>query len=434
MSEINEEIKDLGAHLAKAVYNSAQAQVGDVANPSRNHRKFKAAVEAVRDSHGDDAAAAFQKHASQDAYTLVGSSAAAEIRGKEFYPYMSDSEKATYQKQFNKLGGSMDENYELEEDSAAMDSLKPNSKPADPTSKIGMMQSVLGAMNGMEKQDLTHWFHAAMAQFGPNKDYGVGDNSAKNRASVAMKPSAASAMKEDIEAMFDGQDLSEEFKLTASTLFEAAVNARVITESARLEESYENALQENYAVFTEEVTTKLDSYLTYVAENWMKENEVAIESTLRNELMEEFIEGLRNLFSEHYISVPQEQTSVLEALADKVGLLESKLSEVIVENAELRGVLVNEAAKNVFAELSSDLALTQQEKFAALAEGIEFDGDVETFAKKLSIIKENYFNNDTAPRASNILEESFEGEEVSNVGIDPHVNRYVQALSRQIKK
>jgi hypothetical protein len=249
-----------------------------------------------------------------------------------------------------------------------------------------------------------------------------------------MKPSAASAMKEDIEAMFDGQDLSEEFKLTASTLFEAAVNARIIIESARIEESYENALQENYAVFTEEVTTKLDSYLTYVAENWMKENEVAIESTLRNELMEEFIEGLRNLFSEHYISVPQEQTDVLEALADKVGLLESKLSEVIVENTELRGVLVNEAAKNVFAELSSDLALTQQEKFAALAEGIEFDGDVETFAKKLSIIKENYFNNDTAPRASNILEESFEGEEVSNVGIDPHVNRYVQALSRQIKK
>jgi hypothetical protein len=321
---------------------------------------------------------------------------------------------------------------DLEEDSAAMDSLKPNSKPADPTSKIGMMQSVLGAMNGMEKQDLTHWFAAAMAQFGPGKEYGVGDNSEKNRASVAMK--STSAMKEDIEAMFDGQDLSEEFKLTASTLFEAAVNARVITESARLEESYENALQENYAVFTEEVTTKLDSYLTYVAENWMKENEVAIESTLRNELMEEFIEGLRNLFSEHYISVPQEQTSVLEALADKVGLLESKLSEVIVENAELRGVLVNEAAKNVFAELSSDLALTQQEKFAALAEGIEFDGDVETFAKKLSIIKENYFNNDTAPRASNILEESFEGEEVSNVGIDPHVNRYVQALSRQIKK
>lgn len=328
----------------------------------------------------------------------------------------------------------LENDVELEEDSAAMDSLKPNSKPADPKSKIEMMQSVLGAMNGMEKEDLTHWFHAAMAQFGPNKDYGVGDNSAKNRASVAMKPSHASAMKEDIEAMFDGQDLSEDFKLTASTLFEAAVNARVITESARLEEAYENALQENYAVFTEEVTSKLDSYLTYVAENWMKENEVAIESTLRNELMEEFIEGLRNLFSEHYISVPQEQTDVLEALADKVSVLESKLSEVIVENAELRGVLVNEAAKNVFAELSSDLALTQQEKFAALAEGIEFDGDVETFAKKLSIIKETYFNNDTVSHSSNILEESFEGEEVSNVGIDPHVNRYVQALSRTIKK
>jgi len=423
--------ENLGEKLAKAVEHRAMADIGDE-NPRPHLKKYNALVKDIRDNHGDEAADAFAKHAGEAAYNLHGSSAAAENTGSQFFPYMSDDEKATYKKQFKNLGGSMDENYELEEDSAAMDSLKPNSKPADPTSKIGMMQSVLGAMNGMEKQDLTHWFAAAMAQFGPNKEYGVGDNSAKNRASVAMKPT--SAMKEDIEAMFDGQDLSEEFKLTASTLFEAAVNARVITESARLEETYENALQENYAVFTEEVTNKLDSYLSYVTENWMKENEVAIESTLRNELMEEFIEGLRNLFSEHYISVPQEQTSVLEALADKVGLLESKLSEVIVENAELRGVLVNEAAKNVFAELSSDLALTQQEKFAALAEGIEFDGDVETFAKKLSIIKENYFNNDTAPRASNILEESFEGEEVSNVGIDPHVNRYVQALSRHIKK
>jgi len=423
--------ENLGEKLAKAVEHRAMADIGDE-NPRPHLKKYNALVKDIRDNHGDEAADAFAKHAGEAAYNLHGSSAAAENTGSQFFPYMSDDEKATYKKQFKNLGGSMDENYELEEDSAAMDSLKPNSKPADPTSKIGMMQSVLGAMNGMEKQDLTHWFAAAMAQFGPNKEYGVGDNSAKNRASVAMKPT--SAMKEDIEAMFDGQDLSEEFKLTASTLFEAAVNARVITESARLEETYENALQENYAVFTEEVTNKLDSYLSYVTENWMKENEVAIESTLRNELMEEFIEGLRNLFSEHYISVPQEQTSVLEALADKVGLLESKLSEVIVENAELRGVLVNEAAKNVFAELSSDLALTQQEKFAALAEGIEFDGDVDTFAKKLSIIKENYFNNDTAPRASNILEESFEGEEVSNVGIDPHVNRYVQALSRQIKK
>ena len=426
--------ENLGEKLAKAVEHRAMAEIGDE-NPRPHLKKYNALVKDVRDNHGDEAADAFAKHAGEAAYHLHGSSAAAENTGSQFFPYMSDDEKATYKTQFKNLGGTMSENYEdLDEDSQAMDSLKPNSKPADPVSKIGMMQSVLGAMNGMEKQDLTHFFTATMAQFGPNKDYGVGDNSEKNRASVAMKPSAASAMKEDIEAMFDGQDLSEEFKLTASTLFEAAVNARVIIESARLEESYENALQENYAVFTEEVTSKLDSYLTYVSENWMKENEVAIESTLRNELTEEFIEGLRNLFSEHYISVPQEQTSVLEALADKVSVLESKLSEVIVENAELRGVLVNEAAKNVFAELSSDLALTQQEKFAALAEGIEFDGDVETFAKKLSIIKENYFNNDTAPRASNILEESFEGEEVSNVGIDPHVNRYVQALSRHIKK
>ena len=321
---------------------------------------------------------------------------------------------------------------EIEEDSAAMDSLKPNSGHAD-SSKLGMMQSVLGAMNGMGKEDLTHWFQQTMAQFGPGKTYGVGDNSEKNKSTIAMKPSSA-AMKEDIDAMFDGQNLSEDFKLTASTLFEAAVNSRIITEVARLEEAYQAALQENYAIFTEEVTARLDSYLTYVAENWMKENEVAIESTLRNELMEEFITGLKNLFSEHYISVPKQKTDVLEALADKVSMLEAKLSEVIVENTELRGVLVNESAKSVFAEVSADLALTQQEKFAALAEGIEFDGDVETFARKLSIIKETYFNSNETVYSSNIEEETFEVEQPTYTGIDPAVNRYVQAISRSVKK
>jgi hypothetical protein len=323
---------------------------------------------------------------------------------------------------------------EIDEDSAAMDSLKPNSGHVD-SSKLGMMQSVLGAMNGMPKEDLVKWFDQTMAQFGPNKDYGVGDNSAKNRSTIDMKPShASSAMKEDIEAMFEGQDLSEDFKLTASTLFEAAVNSRIITEVARLEEGYQAALEENYAIFTEEVTSRLDSYLTYVAENWMNENEVAIESTLRNELMEDFIEGLNDLFSEHYISIPKEKTDVLEALADKVSILEEKLSEVIVENTELRQVLVNESAKNVFAEISADLALTQQEKFAELAEGIEFDGDVETFAKKLSIIKETYFNNNESVYSSNIEEETFEVDSPSYNGIDPSVNRYVQAISRSVKK
>jgi hypothetical protein len=146
------------------------------------------------------------------------------------------------------------------------------------------------------------------------------------------------------------------------------------------------------------------------------------------------MEGLKNLFTEHFIDIPQEKVDVLEALADKVEALELKLDEVIVENVELRGVLAEESAKNIFEELASDLALTQQDKFAALAEGIEFDGNLGTYEKKLRIVKENYFGVEKSSYSSNIEEETFEGEVSHNVNIDPQVNRYVQALARTVKK
>lgn len=325
----------------------------------------------------------------------------------------------------------------LEEETLAASSLHPGAKSiSDPKSKIGMMQAVMGQMGQMSKGDLTHWFAATMAQFGPGKEYGVGDNSSSNASTLKMKPSAASAsMREDVEEMFNGYDISEDFKEEASTLFEAAVHARVLVENARLEEAYTEALEEQLEIFNEELTSKIDTYLDYVVENWMKENEVAIESTLRNEIMEEFMDGLKNLFSEHYISVPEDKVDVLEALAEKVSVLEEKLNETISENAELRGTLIEDQARDIFEELASDLALTQQEKFAALAEGIEFDGNLNTYAKKLNIIKENYFHNDSVTYSSNIEEETFEGEiSESTRYVDPQVNRYVQAIARNVKK
>lgn len=305
-------------------------------------------------------------------------------------------------------------------------------KSIAPKGKVSTMSATMELINQLKGEDLNK-FNAMMTQFGPNKEYGVGDNSESMKASVAMKPSAASAMKEDLETIFNGEELSEEFIEKTTTLFEAALNARLTIETARLEEEYAEKLEEEVAVISDEITNKLDSYLTYAVENFMKENEVAIESTLRNELMEEFIEGLRNLFSEHYISVPQEQVNVLESLADKVNQLEAKLDQSINENNELRGLLVTEAANKIFSDLASDLAVTQQEKFAALAEGIEFDGDLDIYAKKLSIIKENYFGGESQ-YSSNIEEETFEGQIAESVNLDPLVNRYVQAIARTTKK
>jgi hypothetical protein len=333
---------------------------------------------------------------------------------------------------------------DLDEETLAASTLKPGAKSVDagPQSKLSALSAIMSAAGGMSKEDL-NGFAATMSQFGPNKTYGVGDNSAKNSSTIDTKlgsgpktkdPMPKLNVKEDIDAMFDGQDISEEFKESVETLFEAAVSARLTLETARLEEEYDNKLNEEISIFQEEVTNKLDSYLDYVTENWMKENEVAIESTLRNEIMEGFMGGLKNLFAEHFINVPEEKVDVIEALAEKVGVLEHKLDEVITENTELRSVLAEESAKNIFEELSSDLALTQQEKFAALAEGIEFDGNVETYEKKLKIIKENYFKNEKASRSSNITEETFEGELSEATNVDPVVNRYVQAIAKTIKK
>jgi hypothetical protein len=300
--------------------------------------------------------------------------------------------------------------------------------------KVSTMSATMELIHQLKGEDLNK-FNAMMTQFSAGKEYGVGDNSAGMKASVAMKPSAASSsVKEDLNAIFNGENLSEDFVEKTSTLFEAALNARLSIETARLEEEFAEKLEEEVSVISEQITTKLDSYLTYTVENWIKQNEVAIESTLRNELSEEFIEGLKNLFAEHYIAVPQDKVDVLESMAEKISQLEEKLDESINDNNELRGLLVTEAANKIFSDLASDLAVTQQEKFAALAEGIEFDGNLETYAKKLSIIKENYFNGDHTHTSSNIEEETFEGIISESVNLDPQVNRYVQAIARTIKK
>lgn len=333
------------------------------------------------------------------------------------------------------------------EESLAASSLKPNSRSggSDPKSKVGYLTAIIGTLAAAKKEDLVKWFDQTQSLYGPGKDWGVGDKSAANQATVDMKggkgPKTRDAMpklnvREDVEEMFNGQDLSEEFKDNAATLFEAAIGARLVLETARLEEEFETKLTEAVAAIEEDLSSKVDSYLDYVVESWIKENEVAIESSLRNELAEEFIEGLKNLFAEHYIDVPQDKMDVIEGLAEKVEELEAKLDEVIEENVAMKDALVESEKKEVFNAMLENLTLSQQEKFRALAEGVDFDGDLEVYSKKLSIVKENYFAEKKAPVVTtNIEEETFEGEAAPNtVAVDPVVNRYVQAIARSVKK
>ena len=334
----------------------------------------------------------------------------------------------------------------LDEESIGSATLKPGSRTvADPKSKIETITSVIGAMHAMRKDDLTKWYTQAMALIGKEADsLPAGANAGSNQSSVDMKggkgPKTRDAMpklnvREDVEEMFIGEELSEEFKDKASTLFEAAVNARAMVEVARLEEEYENRLEEEVASIVESVEKNLDTYLDYVVEKWMEENQVAVESTLRNEIMEEFIDGLKGLFAEHYISVPEDKVDVVEALAAKVEELEEVLDETINENVELKSVITEAERVSLVDDLAEGLTMTQAEKFMALAEGVSFEGDLDAYRAKLEVVKETYFSVKPAAAATNIEEETFEGEvESKTVSVDPSVNRYVQAISRTIKR
>jgi hypothetical protein len=336
------------------------------------------------------------------------------------------------------------------EETLSASSLHPGAKSiTDPkaltASKISMMQSMMGQMNTMNKGDLTDWFSKTMAQFGKWGD-GAPNASAQNQSSIDAKASNAGVSKgpktkdampklnvrEDVEEMFASEDLTEEFKDKVTTLFEAAVGARVIVEQARLEEEFETALQEQVGEALSEISSKLDTYLDYVVENWLKDNEVAIESTLRNQIMEEFVDGLKGLFVEHYIEVPEDKVDILEELAQKVALLEGRLDEVLTENTELQEVNAKSQLGEILEEVSVGLVMTQKEKLAALAEGIEFDGDLDVYRNKLEIVKESYFSEKkTSP--TNITEETF--EETPEVhSAYPGMDRYVQAISRTVKK
>src|SRR5271157_2646964 len=337
------------------------------------------------------------------------------------------------------------------EETMAGSSLHPAAKSiSDPkaisTSKVEMMKNMVNHMAGMKKGDLTQWFEDSMKVYGPGKDHGVGDNSIRNVNSINSKlgkgphtkdPMPKIHVREDLDELFVGTELSEEFKEKTAVLFEAAVNARVVLESVKLEEEFVDLFTEEVEHFTETLTNKLDTYLDYTVENWMSENQVAIESSLRNELMGDFIEGLKNLFTEHYINVPEDKIDVLNILADKVNSLEDVNEDLISENSVLKDALVNEAKQDIFEEVSHGLTVSQIEKFATLAEGIEFEGDFDSYEKKLEIIKESHFSDNSKKVKSNgtgILEESFDGD-VKQVSVsnDPYINRYADAIARTVK-
>jgi hypothetical protein len=197
-------------------------------------------------------------------------------------------------------------------------------------------------------------------------------------------------MSEHIEALFAGEELSEDFKTKATAIFEAAVKSKIEEEIATLEAAYAETLEEQISQIEEELSSNVDDYLNYVVEQWVSENEVAIEAGLRSELTEEFISGLRNLFAEHYIDIPEDKVSVVEEMGSKVAELEEKLNEEIERNVQLTKYLNESKQSEIVAELCEGLTATQAEKLKSLSEGLEFTS-VNEYAQKVKVLRESYF-------------------------------------------
>jgi|TARA_R110000822_G_scaffold3972_1_gene16950 hypothetical protein len=305
---------------------------------------------------------------------------------------------------------------------------KSNKRPADkdggdkamPTlSRAGMIGAMVQKLSGFSKGGVNDAYSVIFGK-------AAKDTSAKNMASIAGK----AKFKEDVAEIFDGQELAEEFLDKAAIIFEASVMARVLAETARIEEEFAAKLEESTDGLKEEMTDKVDNYLSYVAEQWMEENEIAIESSLKVDIAENFMSGLKELFENNYVTVPDEK---LDLAADAIAMseeLESKLDASITEKIEMQKEIESLKVKNLVSEQSDGLSISQREKLSALVEGIEYN-DADEFSTKLNVIKNQYF---ASTPISEEVDETPIDEAEEKAAIDPLMGRYASAISRTIKK
>ena len=237
-------------------------------------------------------------------------------------------------------------------------------------------------------------------------------------------------IKSDIDALVGDADLSEEFKQKAATIFEAAITSKVKAEQERLQSEYDTKFEEEISKSKSELTEKVDSYLNYVVEEWMKENKLALERGIKGEIAEDFIGGLKKLFEDHYIDVPDEKYDVLEDQASKIEGLEKKLNEEIEKNVEMNKVNGGYKRQEIIDENSKDLADTAKEKFDSLVEGVEYSSE-EDFAKKVETIKESYFGQKAEKSVDNTdIDDVAVGDENSNEDLSNAMAAYTNAISK----
>lgn len=272
--------------------------------------------------------------------------------------------------------------------SEAEATLKPGAKSVDqPKSKLEYMLATLGYIGTLPAEDLSQWFNDSIGQIGHEADSIPAGTAEKNKATVSTYKGT---VKESLDNVFGAdQTLTEESKETLSTLFEAAVAGEVAIAEARIQEELVEAYEADFEELVEEITESLDTFLDEAASRWLDENQEAVENHVRNDICENFIEGMKKLFAESYIDIPTEKLDVVEELSRRMEDIEAHLATAIVENRNLVAIIENSEIEKVIDRVADGMTELEASKFATLAESVQYDGDVETFEKKLTTIAEN---------------------------------------------
>jgi hypothetical protein len=241
-------------------------------------------------------------------------------------------------------------------------------------------------------------------------------------------------IEEDVNALLAGEELSEEFQEKARTIFEAAIRSKVAEIKEELVASYEETLIEEIETIKSDLVERVDAYLEYVSDEWIQENSLAVEHGLKTEMTESFLQGMRSLFEDHYVTIPEDRYDVIESMVDKLDEMESKLNEQIERNVALNRRLAESVADVIFAEVTEGLALSQKDKLASLAENVEFDSE-ESYREKLVTLRESYFSTRTASTQRNASENLSESTDYTqSQSVNGTMSAYLQTLQRVSKK
>ena len=335
----------------------------------------------------------------------------ANAKPAESMPKMADP--GTQLGSVEDLGGPTPENYKPDDDSAKLrepkiatvkDVVNRGAKAADPMKKMAKEEAETS--EEVVAEDQTTEEEVVSEEETTQEEYNV---------------------EEDVNALLGGEELSEEFREKAKVIFEAALNSKVKEIQEALEVQYAEKLAEEKEGLKDTLTERVDAYLEYVCEEWMKENELAVEAGLKTEMTESFLEGMKGLFEEHYVTIPEDKYDVLESMVEKLDEMETKLNEQIDKNIDLNKRLAESTADSILDSISEGLAATQKEKLASLAESVEFESEAE-YREKLETLKESYFSKSSpAPKVAQQQTLS-EGVDTTEAPVTGSMDAYLRSL------